>query len=70
MLRMAKRKSDQPPKDRKLDRHADRHLVTVKGDLFRQLKKLAERDDRPLSWQLRRLLVAGLAAEGLWPPPS
>jgi hypothetical protein len=43
-------------------------MLRVPEDLYLQFKKLAERNDRPMSWELRRILVEILTTNGLWPP--
>jgi hypothetical protein len=50
------------------DRHLSHRMLRVPEDLYLQFKKLAERNDRPMSWELRRVLVELLTANGLWPP--
>jgi hypothetical protein len=50
------------------DRHLSHRMLRVPEDLYLQFKKLAERNDRPMSWELRRALVELLTANGLWPP--
>jgi hypothetical protein len=61
-----------PPKKKRgqdtEDRHKARNMVALHPDLHRQLKKLAERNNRPLSWELRKLIIDHLEQEGLWPP--
>jgi len=61
---MGKRKPD----TRTGSRHLDRHTVVLHGDEYDQLQKLAARNNRPLIWELRRILHAALEAENLWPP--
>jgi 5-methylcytosine-specific restriction endonuclease McrA len=43
--------------------------VLLPADAHRQLKKLAEREKRPVNWQLRLIVEDALQAAGLWPPP-
>jgi len=62
MPRMAKKKTD------KKDRHTSRVLVGIPAEVHAQLKLLAARNDRPLTWEIRALLVKALEAEKLWPP--
>lgn len=65
---MAK-KRDTSGTPKKGDRHkGSRHTVTLRKDEYDQLALLAERNDRPLLWELRRILHAALKEEGLWPP--
>ena len=45
-----------------------RDAILLTGSLVRQIKKLAEREQRPVLWQARILLQQALEAEGLWPP--
>ncbi len=61
-------KPAETPKD--ADRHLPRSMVSLPPDLHKQLKKLAKMNNRPLSWQIRLILVAELEKEGLWPPPE
>jgi hypothetical protein len=66
---MAKKKSrpeskpEVPP-----DRHLSKTMVRLPVDVHAQLKKLAERNHRPLSWELRMVLIKHLEENGLWPP--
>jgi hypothetical protein len=49
-------------------RHKGRKMVAFKGDVYEQLKVLAERNGRPVSWEIRLMSIAHLKANGLWPP--
>lgn len=70
MLDTMPRKPKTPaPEESKGDRAA-RSMVAVPPDLHEQLKKLADRNGRPISWELRRILKRELEQEGLWPPPD
>jgi hypothetical protein len=42
--------------------------IRVPEVLYAQIQKLAERNYRTISGELRRVLEQALAAEGLWPP--
>lgn len=69
--RKPKPKKDKPVSaavDRTKDRHKKRSSVNIPPRLHAQLVKLAERNTRPLNWQLRAIIEAALSAEGLWPP--
>jgi hypothetical protein len=50
------------------DRHASHMMVRLPEDVHRQLKLLAERNNRPLTWELRGVLIKHLEENGLWPP--
>jgi hypothetical protein len=50
------------------DRHGPRNLVNVPPEVHAQLRKLAERNCRPISWELRLALIKHLEEAGLWPP--
>ena len=64
MLDMAKKN---PPST---DRHGPRRTISLRPDEYEQLQRLADRNNRPLLWQLRMILHEALREEGLWPPPS
>jgi hypothetical protein len=49
------------------DRHRSTKLVRIGDDVHGSLSQLAKRNDRPLTWELRRILIAALKKEGLWP---
>jgi predicted HicB family RNase H-like nuclease len=57
-------------RDQAADRHLSGKMVRLSEDLHAQMVRLAERNDRPLTREIRRVLVAALEAEGLWPPPG
>jgi hypothetical protein len=41
------------------------------SDMYEALRELARRNQRPIIWELRRIVTAALEAEGLWPwPPA
>jgi hypothetical protein len=42
-------------------------MVNVAGDVYEALCELARRNDRPITRQLRAILVEALKREGLWP---
>ena len=44
------------------------NTVALPPALYRALKQLADRNQRPVLWQARILLQQALEAEGLWPP--
>ncbi len=50
------------------DRHGPGKMVRLPLNIHTQLAILAERNDRPLAWQIRRALIEHLQANGLWPP--
>jgi predicted transcriptional regulator len=39
--------------------------VRVEADLEEQIRMLAEKEDRSVSWMLRHLIIEGLQAKGL-----
>lgn len=60
-------KEKKKPGRPKKDRHVNRKLVGLDGDLHAALTALAERNSRPLTWELRRIAIEALTREGLWP---
>lgn len=56
-------------KPRTADRHRPRRMVSLSPELHEQLALLADRNGRPLNWEVRLALEAHLKANGLWPPP-
>ncbi len=80
MMSHMARKKPQPDEDPELppasdparskDRHKRRKMIPLPPRVFEQLQVAAERHNRPLSWQLRLIVVAWLEQEGLWPPPA
>jgi hypothetical protein len=76
MPRMAKR--GRKPKEPSISantetqgsRHVDRNMVSLPTPLYQQLKQLAEENNRPLSWELRAMVMRCLAEAGRWPPPA
>lgn len=71
MLRMGKKRTNRDDKkpSRSADRHRKRHMIGLRPAEHDALQELADRNHRPLLWQLRLILHDALAAEGLWPPP-
>jgi hypothetical protein len=61
MLGMAKKK----PKG---DAHRSPHLVRIPVDVFEAIRRLAEKNDRPITREIRQALIAWLEAKGEWPP--
>lgn len=45
------------------DRHKDRHMVSLPGVLYDRIKAIAEKYQRPLSWQVRLILEEALKRE-------
>jgi hypothetical protein len=73
--RKKKRPPDPPPPkeaesapEKGADRHLPRSMVALPPRMHRQLKKLAERNNRPVSWELRHVVQKHLEENGLWPP--
>jgi predicted DNA-binding protein len=56
---MSKRK----PSDRSSDRHLPYKLIRVPDELYRRLKELADKNDRPISRELKRALEAHLRSQ-------
>lgn len=46
-------------------RHKDRHTLSIRGEVYRNLATLAKRNNRPLLWEARIALENHLAANGL-----
>jgi hypothetical protein len=57
-----------PPRSR--DRHKARKTISLEPGLYAHLQALADRNDRPLAREVRRILIDHLKREGLWPPPD
>lgn len=53
---------------KKADRHTSRTLVGIPTDVYQQIRKLAERNNRPATWEIKAALIKLLEAEKLWPP--
>jgi hypothetical protein len=43
-------------------------MVGVDPTIHQQLKRLAEKNGRPLTWEIRRIFLKALQENGLWPP--
>jgi predicted DNA-binding protein len=43
--------------DRSKDRHRPRRMVALDPDLYDRLKALADRNGRPVSWEIRLVLT-------------
>jgi hypothetical protein len=65
MQLMAKKRSTEAAGDR----HKPRQPIFLPPRLYAQLKALAEQNDRPISWEARRIVEQALREAGLWPPP-
>jgi hypothetical protein len=51
------------------DRHkGKRHTVALRPDEYAALCELAIRNQRPVLWEIRRILHEALEAAELWPP--
>jgi hypothetical protein len=46
----------------------NRMMVGVDPTIHQQLKRLAEKNGRPLTWEIRRIFLKALQENGLWPP--
>jgi hypothetical protein len=62
--------AESKPKPRTGDRHRPRRTVNLPPELYDQLAVLADRNGRPLNWEIRRALQEHLRQNGLWPPPA
>jgi hypothetical protein len=60
---MAKKKPEK-------DRHITGTMVRLPDDLHRAVKRSAQINQRPMTWELRRLLEKVLTEEGNWPVPE
>ena len=67
---MAKKKpnSDKPKNEKSRDYHVSRKMVRLPPEIHRQFKILSERNDRPMSREIRTALIRHLRDAGLWPP--
>ena len=52
------------------DRHKPRRPIWLPPRLYAQLAALAGRNDRPITWEARRIVEQALRDAGLWPPPA
>ena len=52
---------------RRGSRHKDRNMVSLPRGLYERVKRSAEANNRPISWELRRLLGEKLDSEGIPP---
>jgi hypothetical protein len=52
------------------DRHLSGKMVRIEDDVHAALQRLAADNDRPLTRELRRAVIAWLEAAGKWPPPG
>jgi hypothetical protein len=43
-------------------------MLPVSEELHEQLKKLSEKNLRPLNMEVHRILTEELARQGMWPP--
>jgi hypothetical protein len=74
MGRMAKKKPK--PEDASISaprtesRHLNRHMMNVPDPYYANLKALADRHKRPLTWELRIALERHFAENGLPPIPD
>jgi hypothetical protein len=66
----APKKNQKTDKGKAEDKHAPRSMVGISPQLHQQLKILADRNGRPVSWELRLLIQRHLEANGLWPPEA
>ncbi len=55
---------------RSKDRHKPRKMLAFTTDVYAQLQQLADRNDRPIVREARRIIIEALKREGLWPPPD
>jgi predicted DNA-binding protein len=60
---MPKKKSSKPAADK------TRH-VRIPIHLLNGLEVLAERNGRPMTWELKILIEKHLKENGVWPPPA
>lgn len=72
---MAKKKTSKdqpvpPTKPAPKDRHKSREMIGIERRLHQQLKKLAAKNNRPITWELKPLIIKLLEENGLWPPPE
>jgi hypothetical protein len=65
MARKKKKEEDMPSST---SRHKPRKMVPIQERLHALLKELAERNDRPMSREIRTAIISHLEKAGLWPP--
>lgn len=51
-------------------RHKDRVMLSLPTALYAQLKALADKNRRPVTWEARAIIEDALATLGMWPPPN
>lgn len=67
MPAMAKKKPTSPGSS---DRHKPRRSVALPPELVDLVEALAEKNRRPLVWEIRIALEEHLRAAKMWPPPE
>ena len=55
-------------KGRAADRHKHKRVARIPDDLAEAMDRLAERNDRPFPWEVRRAIVDYLRRHGFLPP--
>lgn len=61
MLAMAKKRPG--------SRHAPRSMISLPKSLYQRLKKIAERNGRPINWEARIIIERDVARQESEPPP-
>ena len=64
-------KEKSPRRKKKSGKHCTKRIMLpLPEDVYRHLQELAERNNRPLGWEARGIIVEYLKTVGLWPPPD
>jgi hypothetical protein len=63
-----KRKSEE--EEPKKGERSPRKMVQLVPEVYEALRQFAKHNQRPLSWELQRILIAELEKVGFWPPPG
>ena len=50
--------------------HRGKAMVRIPADVFDAMRRLADKNDRPLTREIRQALIAWLESKGEWPPPG
>ncbi len=58
-----------PATETPIDRHTSKKMFRIEDDIHRGYRILADRNDRPMSREVRAALIKHLKENGLWPLP-
>lgn len=69
MIRGWHKEKPVPATEAPADRHTSKKMFRVSEDIHRGFTILSERNDRPMSREVRTALIKHLREHGLWPVP-